>query len=272
MGFPGITLSNKSSRDAIISVLSEQFPLPTKKVFSVLKREYGFTASYQAIHKMLNHLVEESVLEKKESGYQLNEKWVQKIKSFGENVSKLYSDSISRTFFSKEIITFTVENFVSLAKFIINDFYLKFPNPEKKSAVCLWEHTFCWIGLGEEEYANLKKIFSSCTHYAICKNKTMLDLYFSDFLRKQGKQCFCGIKYNAMGDIFVQGDFVAQVYYPASLVKELHSIYQKTKKAENFDPDQFFNIISKPNKISIVITKNPVFADYLRENLKLVTK
>ncbi|MBU0636219.1 hypothetical protein KKE06_04300 [Candidatus Micrarchaeota archaeon] len=261
----------QSSKDAIIHVLSEQWPLTAKQLFSVLKRSYGFTVTYQALHKTLSQLVKQGVLQKIGSLYKLDKEWVARIKSFGEKVAHEYSKTSFKDF-SEDIITLSVDNFLSAVKFIINEFYTTFPNPGKKSALCLWEHTCCWVGFGEEEYTNLKKMFASCTHCALCKNKTVLDQYFSDFLEKQGKHCFCGVDYNATGDIFVQGDFVAQVYYPASFRKELYRVFQKTKKVEEFDPDAFFRIISKSNKISIVITKNPSFAEHLRQNLFLLKK
>lgn len=266
----GFVLSNQSSSDAVISVLSEHWPLSTKELFAVLKKEYGFSATYQALHKTLGKLVEQGVLKKAGSAYQLDVSWVSKVKTFSEKALESYSKPETKELASKDILMVPLENFLAAIKFIINDFYSKFPNPEKKPAVCLWEYTCCWVGMGELEYVNLKKMFASCPHYAISKHKTPLDLYFSGFLEKLGKHCFCGIDYNASGDIFVQGDYVCQVYYPAEYRKKLARVYKSTKRAEEFDPDAFFKLVSKPYKMSAVVSKNPEFADYLRKNLELL--
>lgn len=266
----GFVLSNQSSSDAVISVLSERWPLTVKELFTILKKEYGFSATYQALHKTLGKLVEQGILKKSRSAYQLDVSWVSKIKTFSDNVLESYSKSETREPASKDILTVSLDNFLAAVKFIINDFYSRFPNPQKKLAVCLWEYTCCWVGMSEKEYENLKKMFASCPHYAISKHKTPLDLYFSGFLEKLGKHCYCGIDYNATGDIFVQGDYVAQVFYPVEFRKELARVFQKTKRSEDFDPDAFFQLISKPYKISVVVSKNPDFADYLRKNLELL--
>lgn len=268
----GFILSNQSTSDAIISVLSERWPLTAQQLFGFLKNEYGFSASYQALHKTLGKLVESGVLKKAGNSYQLDVAWVSKVKTFSEKTLESYSKPETKELASKDILMVPLENFLAGIRFIINDFYSKFPNPEKKPAVCLWEYTCCWVGMGEKEYENLKKMFASCPHYAISKHKTPLDAYFSGFLEKLGKHCYCGIDYNASGDIFVQGDYVCQVYYPAEFRRKMASVYQKTKKAEDFDPDAFFELVSKPYKMSAVVSKNPEFADYLRKNLELLQR
>lgn len=46
--------------------------------------------------------------------------------------------------------------------------------------------------------------------------------------------------------------------------------YRNTKRAEDLDSSTFFGLLSKPYKMSAVVSKNSDFADYLRKNLELL--
>ena len=89
--------SNASSKEKITHILSEYWPLTSKQKFEKLKRNYSQEISYQAVHKMINELTEENILEKNNTQYSLSKKWITSNKQYFENIDKLYSKQTTNT-------------------------------------------------------------------------------------------------------------------------------------------------------------------------------
>jgi len=70
----GKSNGENSTRNLIIEVLGNRFPLTLKQVYNEVKKSKN--VSYQGVYKVLNHLVEENVLEKIEKQYLLEKEWV----------------------------------------------------------------------------------------------------------------------------------------------------------------------------------------------------
>jgi len=80
----------KNTKDAVISILSIEWPLSLKKIFNGIKKMYGFVNSYQAVYKAVNELVEKNVLKENKLGYEINISWVKKLQSFTDIVETNY--------------------------------------------------------------------------------------------------------------------------------------------------------------------------------------
>ena len=225
-----------STRDQIILVLFHAWPLTAKQLHARIAKENASNVSYQAVHKTINSLVSEKVLERLGSGYRLNEAWIKGVKGLVDGLGDSYSGKVSEMQLASldKPIFLTFENLGSVGVFLVNEFYGgKFSNPEKKDATCLWRHTWpVGVGMSEKEYNHLLKAFQECRHLGVTKENTFLDRYFSDFLEKMGKLTVNNANFSAHEDTFLQGDFVAQVYMPTDVKEEMHGIYLKVKNAE----------------------------------------
>lgn len=70
------TLGTGSAREAIVTVLAEEFPLTATQLRAQVKRRFSLSLSYQAIHKEARNLVEKDVLVRDGKGFLLNPKWI----------------------------------------------------------------------------------------------------------------------------------------------------------------------------------------------------
>ncbi len=91
------------SRDIIISLLSSNWPVSTKKIYTLMRKRYNVSISYQAVHKILQELLTDGVVLKENKNYQLNPKWIKELKEFSERLESLYNlpnmkGTITRTF------------------------------------------------------------------------------------------------------------------------------------------------------------------------------
>ena len=91
VSLPEFGSKNMNSKDAIISLLSRKFPLNAKEIFNGVKRSYESNVSYQAIHKTLQALEQEGVIEKAGSKYKLSRSWISNLGSFAKELQENYA-------------------------------------------------------------------------------------------------------------------------------------------------------------------------------------
>lgn len=81
---------NKSTKDAIIEILSSEWPLSLKRIHNKIGKRYNLGITYQATHKAVNELVEGGALKKESREYQLSVNWINRIESFGKKLREDY--------------------------------------------------------------------------------------------------------------------------------------------------------------------------------------
>jgi pyrimidine operon attenuation protein/uracil phosphoribosyltransferase len=69
----------RNVREAIISILSREYPLNVKKIFSRVKKEYALDVTYQAVFNMMKEMIDDGILEKSERDYKLNIGWIKQL-------------------------------------------------------------------------------------------------------------------------------------------------------------------------------------------------
>ena len=263
---PQLNSNTKSTKDKIISVLSNKWPLSAKELYNILQREHGAEVSYQAVHKILNELQEEKILEKNGKSYQISKEWIQQVKRFGSELEENYTNGKKIDFEHFESMHLVFDSFMELARFIINDYFQKFPTPTGKESVCYWRHAFGIIGMSETEYNNLKKMFSETTHYGICRSDSFIDKWFSEYYKKINKRCVTGIDYPFHDETYVFGDFICFAFFPKEFTKKIDKFYATMKEANSETLQKYSEILlNEKVKIDVLITKNPTLANFMRE-------
>ena len=87
IGFYG----KQGSKEIIVSILSQKWPLTTKEIYNILKRHVS--VSYQAVHKSLNELVSSRVVVRKGKKYCLNPDFVAKMKKHWSAIEENYKEN-----------------------------------------------------------------------------------------------------------------------------------------------------------------------------------
>jgi predicted transcriptional regulator len=75
----------KTVKDAIILILSKEWPLRAKEIYPRVKK-HKLNVSYQAVHKELQWLLKNGILQKEHKSYSLNKIWIGKLKKFVEKL------------------------------------------------------------------------------------------------------------------------------------------------------------------------------------------
>ncbi len=262
-----LNILGKGTKSQIIQILSQKWPLSAKEIHNTLKREYSFEGSYQGVHKALQEMRSEEVLEKKSADFKLSSDWIKKLTEYSKKLEKSVHNKNSET-------TLTFNTFIECGKFLVMEFIGnksgKFPNPENKDCICAWNHAWLIVGADDEAHEIMKREFKKTTHYAICANRTFLDKMTQEYTKKNGKKTAFSNKFSAKIDTFVQGDYLFQAYFPKEMIEEMEALYTKVKNEKNLDMNEMFEFSSKKREIKVYLFKNQELADILRKEAKLI--
>ncbi len=66
-----------STKDKIIDILAVEWPLSTKHIHFILKDQYTTGVTYQAVHKLLQQMVQEKILTQTNKEWKLDESWIE---------------------------------------------------------------------------------------------------------------------------------------------------------------------------------------------------
>jgi len=268
------SIGSGSSKDSIVSILASEWPLSAQEIYNRLKKAFGGGISYQAVHKTLKALVEENVVEKVGKDYRLNKDWISNLKRFSDSLVVEYENKSPKIDFEHfRPIHLAFENFFDAGKFLIHDYYGTFPNPDRKEAVCFWQHAYPSVGLSKVEFEAVKKIFEDAIHYSISKGKTLMDKQFSKDLASLGKRCVVGVEFSPPTDTFVQGDYILQLIFPVELKSKIDEMFASLSSHDQINlMDYLEKILAAKYNIHGVIFKNSELAERFRQEAIAIYK
>lgn len=70
----------KTVKDYIISILSSEWPLSSRKIYNILTKRYNVAVSYQAVHKAIKELIDSGIVIRGWKDLQLNLDWIKEVK------------------------------------------------------------------------------------------------------------------------------------------------------------------------------------------------
>lgn len=258
----------QSTRNLIISILSNDFPLSAKQIHFQLKKVSGKSVSYQAVHKLLKEMEIERMVEKKGKGYLLSEVWIDQMENFSKQLKKAYKlgkKGISKNFYEKDQFNLSFDNCVEFGEFIIYDFF-RFPNPKKKPMAAQLCHVYSSIGLTREMIYKVYKELKAKGMYVICNEDTFFNRLFRMAYSAAGVKFKLGVKCAFSCDIWVHGDHIMHIYWSPNHKKLIKKIWGSNKLTLfNLNDIYQFMHSKKLGKINITVIKNPEVAEQIRQ-------
>ena len=97
-----------STREQIIRILSEDWPLSAKRIHNQLKKRFASGVTYQAVHKLLNILRDERILIQVGYNWKLNKSWMDSQLLFFKKVNRSYSERNDSLFSQLKVFFFDV--------------------------------------------------------------------------------------------------------------------------------------------------------------------
>jgi len=268
------------SKDIVVGILSHEWPLSTKQLYSMIRREANFDVTYQAVHKILKDLVDACVIYKVEGKYRLHLSWIKEIKNFANVVENNYIKgnksplikNVTGKNASENVIVLDFNSLIEMDKcwMDIETSYVLNLTKDDCSYLCwMGRHTWWVFAYPDEEYKLNKKILDAGAKvYMLCKGNKPLDMEANLFYKSMGISFNYGVNCAENSDILIFGDNVMQMIYPAHIKEEIDKIYLSVKRSSEIDMPNFIkNILTKKIRVQIVINKNKDLAEQLRQSI-----
>ena len=254
-----------SSRDSILKVLSEEWPLSAKEIYSKVSKISSKDISYQAIHKTLNSLVEENIVAKEDGKYLLSLSWVESTK---EMLTMLENNLKEGKVVSPLNQKFVFSTVMEVDQFLVGIKDLFKPTKEDELGL-VWVHFWIPLFFSKNTYKTMKEILTGSKFYAITPNDSPIDKWCADFWGKLGINKKVGVKDVPNISMLIFSDLILQVFYPVEIKKALDEVYNSTDDPSKLDIDNFFTtVFEKKTRIPVLISKNKEVADELMKQIK----
>ncbi len=256
------SLSNSPTKEKIIELLSSEWPLTAKKIFHNVSKSISIT--YQAVHKSLQELIQNKILEKTKEGYQISKEWIKNIGEFSQKIEseledmhqKIETNTIQKLHFEKhdDFIKFHFELIEKIVK-----------EEGKVNIVFLTRHVPFPNAITRKEAELLEKIKSKVKWKMISKTWTPLDQLFADFWRKLGVE----VENNPnISNIFtiINNDYILEVYKIPHIesLKEWDAIYEKSDVSKIDFAKMHEQFANKKFKYMVTVLKDKEIAKILR--------
>ncbi|MFH1895736.1 MAG: hypothetical protein ABIJ74_04155 [archaeon] len=264
-----------STKQKIIDLLSNEYPLTAKSIHSKLQKAYSAEISYQGAYKTLKEMEEKKVLEKNKNKYLLNLEWVQKSKKKLEEVEKNYLQNnkivIPEDFSGSITIEFDsiTDLCVSTAELLWSRQLNRAENEAGFFAV--FEYGWWPFRLRFKDYELLlKMVKANPATKGLIRKKTPFGEWINKQYHRINATCLpIGTKFDINEDIFIVGNYLIEVNFDEETKKILEHYYNKWKDLTGSFKE--FGLKEEPKTHSVMrITKNPEMAEYLRKQLNKV--
>ncbi len=264
---PQLSPKSASTKDLIISILSEEWPLTARSLCSKLQREGSASLSYQAVHKSLLGLEREKIVEKIGKGYQIDLDWLNNLRKFSDKTIESYKLDKTSDFDGGKVLDFynPFDFFRGMLNIFASRTLIEKDSPNYGCG-CL-KHLWWPLNFNKEEFEKFKIMGETYESYVICANDTPVDRWLKDYYLKAG---FNGIKlgadYKFEDDFAVIGNYYLQIFFPESMKKMNDKLFSSVKDMSGLINKGFLeNLFRQKTHIRVIIIRNPELCRQLRQ-------
>lgn len=285
---PIFDTKDSSTKDKIISILSVYPNLNTKKINSILKKQYALDVTYQAVHKTLKQMIDQNVLKHDGKFYSISGDWISKLKSFVQRIEN-YESGGKTTMIdydrildldSKETMSFLLEN-----REAFDDFYFKIRkkllrmmlNIPKKDRIFYHHIGNLYISLSHSTQEHnlieyLKKVDGQ--GYYFCKGNGPVNLWATKLYDNSRIRVYMGEGNVSSRLVFLYPKIMIEVYYGNKSLEVFRRLYDRKWSIEQIEMSNLLKELYSANeKIQVIIHKDPFVIDSTRKSsLNLLKK
>src|SRR3989338_223966 len=263
----------KKAKDLIISILSMKHPLSSKRIYNEIKRRYGYSATYQAIHKSILQLLEQGVLVKEDMEYSINMQWIDEISNFVDRMKENYETQKKYPFGILDMQTSENMQMIIFSDFLGAElFNMKLldkycSNLKNKEPFCAHiQHIKRPVFQSGQAFETLK-IFKKAkiVKYILVRGDTLIDKWCVKFYEGVFNYAL-GVDVAKDYETYILGDTVTQLYIPQEIAKKIEFIYNNNKSIDDIKvPEIYRDVYEKKCRVQLLIYKNPEIAEQLRQ-------
>ncbi|MFC1732038.1 hypothetical protein ACFL6I_17105 [candidate division KSB1 bacterium] len=263
-------LGDNRTRLAIIEILDKYKSLSAKKIHSRLNKEHGISVTYQAAHKAIKKMEEKGILIVAENQFRISPNWVQKMKSFVQQIEKNTStmEYIFQRLDSGKTYSFTAKTDMEMGYFALDFAHYFNSRHSKEEGPFILNFHFMWtvLPLSHEQFKMLKEIIQKRGVYATAHENSTYDGIMKRHWEKVGAKVEIGVKdFISNCEVVIIGDYVINNFWDPKHLKWNIDFTQTVKDEKSLDYHEFYKVLAAPTKTEIVVIKNKQVAEQLRK-------
>ncbi|MFA5763327.1 MAG: hypothetical protein WC915_00775 [archaeon] len=246
-----------NTKSQIIECLEEK-PLTLKELNSKLN-SLGKNISYQAIHKTVNEMINDEILEKIGSEININKKWAEQLYLLGSNLKQ--KENLKDEYSDAKIYHF--ETFIEAGKFLIK--VLNSIQNTKEKGVCFTKHAWPFFGLSDNDYKELNRLLTETKFYEIIHYDTHLDKIFGKAMQDAGKIIKIGSDLDFSYDFLMKSNIMTQIHFSQDFAQKFHEMFMQHKNLDEFPISKIIEqFMIKKTNITVIIIKDKEICDKAR--------
>ncbi len=266
---PDIDNKPKSTKDAVINILTYEWPLTLRQIFYKIKKQYGYSSSYQSVYKAVKEMKESHVLLDNEKKYEINVGWIKKLQSFTDIVETNYYateklqnvSGLKDSKASQDLIILTFETLFDAEKYLY--YFMKTELFKKKNQTICFQLTNEWRPLFylRAEYNYYKKL-QKLGHkfYFLCSGDTPLEKKYKEFYLSFGTN-YRTIKSEHPNETISFSSYFIQIFIPESLKNQIK------KHLKNENVLALLKTLEEKSSIKLIINKDEELAESFKKQV-----
>lgn len=263
-------------RDRLLIILSQEFPLSVKELYNRIRKD-GQEVTYQAVHKVVQDLMEEKIVEKEGRGVKLSKNWIHQVKDYAMAIDMMYTRGHNQQIPSKidKPVKIVIEDLSKYVTWMAENFRDgKFTGGKPSSVHAMFYHAVWPLRFNFMDFELLRQMTTNCKTMGFSVCDMPLDKWICQHYKLGGVIDFkTGVKADITDDYFANGDMVIRAEFSPETRKYMNNIYSKIG-----DLKQLFNFYfldEKKNEtthIEITIERNPTMARMIENQVESVLK
>ena len=275
MGFniliPDIANKPSNTKDAVISILTLEWPLSLRNIFYKIKKQYGYSSTYQSVYKAVKELCEMGVLKEKDKRYEIDINWIKGVQSFTDIVETNYYakekiqnlSGIKDSKLGEDIMILNFETIFDAEKYLY--YFMKTELFKNKNDTVCFQMSSEWrpIFYLRAEYNYYKRLIKKGhKFYFLCSGNS----YIEDISKKFYKSIninYKSIKSQGTNDFMVFGDYFIQIFIPEDLRSKMR-LYLENKDILKLLEE----VLQKKSSIKLIINKDSALSKQIKSQIK----
>ncbi len=271
---PELSVDTNSSKDTIIYVLSNDWPLTVTQINNRISDLYGLNISYQAVHKTLLQLELDNIVLRKGKKFELKKSWIKNLKNFATTLENRYilNERKKNIKYKGKPITLKFDD--------MNDFFREFLSllgsnqliqNNNRAIYAIQTHGWFPLGFRFSDYNLLSKLVKSNKKgvWCVIQKELPFDKVVAQTYKRAGLNVLTGIKDDAFKHgVIAQGDFVFDINFSPATTELVEELYSKTQNLSVYFREFTKQFTEKKDvNIKIKIRKNPSYAKLLQKQV-----
>ncbi len=260
---PDIDNRPKNTKDAVINILTYEWPLTLRQIYNKIKKQYGFSSTYQSVYKAVKELEEKKVLLEKEKKYEINVGWIKKVQSFTDIVETNYYakeklqnlSGLKDSKTAQDIIILTFETLFDAEKYLY--YFMKTELFKKNKEIVCFQLTNEWRPLFylRAEYNYYRRLLDrGHKFYFLCSGNSELELKYKDFYKSFGVN-YKMTKQFATSETIAFDRFFIQLFIPEKLKDQIKNCLK------NKDEIGLLKILELKHPVKLIINEDKSLAE-----------